>query len=217
MSVDRALQAVLDAAVPFALPLRRSFRGTTVREGVLIEGPSGWGEFAPFGDYSDAAAARWLDSAVEAAFGAYPDRCREQVPVNAIIPGVAAADAAQLTRQAVLEHGCRSVKVKVGSASLADDEARVASVRDMLDAALGPGIGTLRIDANAAWDVPTAAVALRCLGAYGLEFAEQPCRSPEELRALRGRSTCRSPWTSRFAAPPTPRPCGCASSPTSPC
>ena len=67
MTDQPTLSEVLDAAVPFALPLRRRFRGLDVREGVLIKGPSGWGEFAPFDDYSDTAAARWLDSAIEAA------------------------------------------------------------------------------------------------------------------------------------------------------
>src|SRR5690606_27581741 len=37
----------------FAFPLRNRFRGVTVREGVLLRGPAGWGEFCPFDDYSD--------------------------------------------------------------------------------------------------------------------------------------------------------------------
>ncbi|MFM7211456.1 MAG: hypothetical protein ACKOYQ_05545, partial [Actinomycetota bacterium] len=43
---------LLHDAVPYALPLQHRFRGITVREGVLLRGPSGWGEFAPFDDYS---------------------------------------------------------------------------------------------------------------------------------------------------------------------
>ena len=182
---DPGLRALLDAAVPFALPLRRSFRGLSVREGVLIKGPSGWGEFAPFADYTDAAAARWLDSAIEAAFGNLPARVRDEVPVNAIIPGLGSDDAAGLAREAVLVHGCRTIKVKVGSAHLVDDEARVASVRDVLDATLGRGRGSIRIDANGAWDVVRGRVALRRLAAYGIEYVEQPCRTVPELRELR--------------------------------
>lgn len=180
------VQDALQAAVPFALPLRRTFRGLDVREGMLIKGPSGWGEFAPFDDYSDVAAGRWLASAIEASFGAWPAPVRTEIEVNAIIPAVDASDAAGLTREAVLDRGCRTVKVKVGSASLGDDEARVATVRDVLDTVLGRGIGAIRIDANAAWDVPTAARALRRLSAYDLEYVEQPCRTREELRELRG-------------------------------
>jgi o-succinylbenzoate synthase len=186
MVLDGPLRAVLDAAVPFALPLRRTFRGLSVREGVLIKGSAGWGEFAPFDDYSDVAASRWLDSALEAAFGEAPPARRSEIEVNAIIPDVASADAAGLAREAVLERGCRTVKVKVGSPDLADDEARVATVRDVLDTVLGRGRGAIRIDANGAWDVRRGAVALRRLSAYGLEYVEQPCRTADEMRELRG-------------------------------
>lgn len=179
---------VLEAAVPFALPLRREFRGVVVREGVLVKGPSGWGEFAPFDDYSDAAAARWLASAVEAAFGQWPAPVRDRVPVNAIIPAVDSSAAAALAREAVLRDGCRTVKVKVGSVDLADDEARVAAVRDALDTVLGRGVGQVRIDANAAWDVERAVVALRRLGAYGLQYVEQPCATRDDLAAVRRRT-----------------------------
>jgi O-succinylbenzoate synthase len=180
-----SLAEVLESAVPFALPLRRRFRGLEVREGLLIRGPSGWGEFAPFDDYSDAAAARWLASAVEAAFGHWPEARRDRVEVNAIIPAVGADDAAGLAREAVLAHGCRTVKVKVGSPDLADDEARVATVRDVLDTVLGRGQGAIRIDANGAWDVARGASALRRLGAYGLQYVEQPCPTVEQLVELR--------------------------------
>ena len=148
---DARLRAVLDGAVPFALPLRRRFRGIEVREGVLIKGPAGWGEFAPFDDYPDAAAARWLDSAVEAAYGTWAPAVRSSVEVNAIIPAVPSDVAAGMTRDAVLDHGCRTIKVKVGDPNLADDEARVATVRDVLDTPLGRGRGASRIAAEAAW------------------------------------------------------------------
>ncbi len=170
--------------MPFALPLRRRFRGLTVREGVLIKGPSGWGEFAPFDDYSPTAAARWLGSAIEAAYGTWPSPLRNSVPVNAIIPEVSGDDAAVLTREAVLRNGCTTIKVKVGG-SLLDDEARVASVRHALDATLGRGVGRIRIDANAAWDAAQAVRALRRLAEYGLEYVEQPCRTVEEIRQVR--------------------------------
>lgn len=182
--LDPLLAAVLDAALPFALPLRRTFRGLDVREGMLIKGPHGWGEFAPFDDYSDTAAARWLDSAIEASFGELPAARRTQIPVNAIIPAVGSDDAAGLARAAALDAGCRTIKVKVGG-DLADDEARVASIRDVLDTVLGRGQGRIRIDANAAWDVQQAVAALRRLSAYDLEYVEQPCRTAQEMLELR--------------------------------
>ncbi|MFY9231289.1 MAG: o-succinylbenzoate synthase [Candidatus Nanopelagicales bacterium] len=182
-----SLQDVLQSAVPFALPLRRTFRGVDVREGVLIKGPSGWGEFAPFDDYPDRAAARWLASAVEASFGEWPVPLRDEIAVNAIIPAVSSADAAGLARSAILEQGCHTIKVKVGSAALSEDEARVATVRDVLDTVLGRGVGVIRIDANGAWDVERGAVALRRLSAYGIEYVEQPCATREGMRELRSR------------------------------
>jgi len=184
---DSGLEALLREAVPFALPLRRRFRGTTVREGVLLRGPSGWGEFAPFDDYSDAAAAHWLCSAVEAAFGQWPQSMRGHVAVNAIIPAVSSDAAAAMTRAAVLQHGCTTIKVKVaepGEGPL-DDEGRVAAVRDALSAALGTSDGAIRIDANGAWSPDQAIRMLRRLCAYGLEYVEQPCADLEGIGEVR--------------------------------
>lgn len=180
---DPALRQLLESAVPFALRLRRPFRGITVREGLLVRGPSGWGEFAPFDDYDDAGAARWLDGALEAAYGSWPAALRTSIEVNAIIPASSADDAALLTRAAVTVNGCTTIKVKVGS-TLAADESRVATVRDVLDTLLGRGVGAIRIDANGAWTVAQAQTALRRLGSYGLEYVEQPCAHIDELLAL---------------------------------
>jgi O-succinylbenzoate synthase len=85
----------------------------------------------------------------------------------------------------VTASGCRTAKVKVAEPgqTAADDRARVEAVRD----ALGPG-GAIRVDANGAWDVETAAGRLRELDrAVRLEYAEQPCPSLDDLAALRRR------------------------------
>ncbi|HWH29311.1 MAG TPA: o-succinylbenzoate synthase [Mycobacteriales bacterium] len=162
-----------------SVPLHVRFRGVDVREAVLLDGPAGWGEFAPFPEYDDAEAARWLAAAVEAAWTGWPPRVREVVPVNATVPAVR-ADAVP----AVLQRfpGCTTAKVKVAEAghSLDDDVARVAAVR----AALGGG-GRIRVDANGAWTVEQARTALRELATFGLEYAEQPCATVEELAVLR--------------------------------
>lgn len=188
-----SLGELLHDAVPFALPLTRPFRGIRVREGLLIRGPSGWGEFAPFDDYTPQRAAPWLAAAAEAAFGTWPSPRRSSIPVNAIIPAVGPDDAASLARAAVLEHGCTTVKIKVAAPGerLADDEARVASVRDAIDAALRgsdiPGPGSIRLDANAGWSRDEAVRALTRLVAYGLDYVEQPCPDLDDLRAVRER------------------------------
>lgn len=185
MPASPSLEEILDTAIPFALPLHQPFRGLTRREGVLIAGPSGWGEFAPFANYDDEAAARWLASALEAAWGTWPSAVRAHVPVNAILPEVDASTAGDWTRAAVLEQGCRTIKVKVGSAHLADDDDRVGAIRAVLDTLLGRGVGRIRIDANGRWDVARAGEALQVLSVHGLEYVEQPCPDVDDVRALR--------------------------------
>jgi len=171
---------LLDRAHVVTLPLAVRFRGLDVREALLLQGPAGWGEFAPFGEYGDAEAARWLAAAIEAAWDdAPPPARRDAVPVNATVPAVPArAVPGVLARFA----GCTTAKVKVAEPGqdLAADVDRVAAVR----AALGPG-GRIRVDANGGWSLDDAVVALTALRAYGLEYAEQPCAGLDDLRALR--------------------------------
>ena len=170
---------LLDRAHIVALPMRVRFRGVDVREALLLDGPSGWGEFAPFTEYADDESSRWLAAAVEAAYAAWPAAVRDAVPVNATVPAVPAERV-----PAVLARfdGCTTAKVKVAERgqALDDDVDRVAAVR----AAMGPS-ARIRVDANGAWDVGSAADALTRLAAYGLEYAEQPCATVEELVELR--------------------------------
>ena len=70
----------------FSIPLRTRFRGITEREGVLVEGAAGWGEFSPFLEYDAATAAPWLDCAREAADVGWPDPVRDTVSVNVTVP-----------------------------------------------------------------------------------------------------------------------------------
>ncbi len=172
----------LGAVRVYAVPMVERFRGITVREGVLLPGPAGWGEFCPFPEYDDEVAAAWLATALEAAWLGWPPPVRDRVPVNATVPAVGPARA----REIVVASGCRTAKVKVAErpGSLPEDLARVAAVRD----ALGPA-GAVRVDANGAWGVAEAAEALPLLdeAAGGLEYAEQPCRTLEELAAVRAR------------------------------
>jgi len=162
------------------LPLAVRFRGVDVREALLLRGPAGWGEFAPFVEYPDAEAARWLAAAVEAAWDAAPPAAvRDTVPVNATVPAV---DAARVPDVLARFDGCTTAKVKVAEPGqhLQADVDRVAAVRDVLGRA-----GRIRVDANAAWSVEDAVTALAALAPYGLEYAEQPCARLDDLRALR--------------------------------
>src|ERR1700731_3686205 len=68
-----------------AIPMRTRFRGITVREGALIEGPAGWAEFSPFPEYGPRECARWLACALEAALAGWAAPVRERVPVNVTV------------------------------------------------------------------------------------------------------------------------------------
>jgi o-succinylbenzoate synthase len=162
----------------FAIPMPVKFRGTTVREGALLQGPAGWGEFSPFPEYGPRECARWLACALEAAACGWPAPVRASVPVNVTVPAVGPEQAHAI----VAASGCRTAKVKVAEPgqTAVDDVARVEAVRD----ALGPS-GRIRVDANGGWSVSAAERALAALGPFELEYAEQPCRTLEELAELR--------------------------------
>lgn len=185
----------IDEAVPFALRLTRRFRGTELREGVLIRVGDAWGEWAPFPEYADDVAARWLAGALEAARDDWPEPRRTTVEVNAILPALTdLAAITELVTTAVRQDGCTTVKVKVAERgqSFDDDVARIAATRAALDD-VGVTDGRIRVDVNAAWTVDDAAERLPILDdvAGGLEYAEQPCATLLELAELRTRISTR--------------------------
>ncbi|KRF16655.1 O-succinylbenzoate synthase [Nocardioides sp. Soil797] len=164
----------------YSIPLRTQFRGITVREGVLIEGEAGFGEWSPFLEYDPFEAEPWLRCAEEAAAGDWPAPLRDLVPVNVTVP----ATNAERAHEIVLNGGCVTAKVKVAERgqTLGDDLARIEAVRD----AIGPS-GLIRVDANGGWEVDEAITAIRALdqAAGGLEYVEQPCAAVEDLAAVR--------------------------------
>lgn len=177
-SARAALAELLPTLRAYALPMRTRFRGITVREGALLRGPAGWGDFCPFAEYGPAESARWLASAIEAATAGWPDPVRDHVGVNVTVPATGPARAFEIAAGS----GCRTAKVKVAEPgqAAADDIERVAAVRD----ALGRQ-GRIRVDANGGWDVGQAAAMLARLDRYQLEYAEQPCATLDELARLR--------------------------------
>ena len=176
----------VDAVRMYSIPMTTRFRGITVREGLLLEGPAGWGEFCPFDDYDDEVCAWWLATALESAVLGWPAPVRGRIPINATVPVVDPVRAHAI----VTASGCAAAKVKVADHpdSLAEDLARLEAVRD----ALGPD-GAVRVDANGVWDVDTAVAHIAAMDAAagGLEYVEQPCRTIDELAAVRRRVTVR--------------------------
>lgn len=161
-----------------ALPLKSKFRGITVREVALFEGPAGWGEFAPFLEYDDVESSTWLLSAIDAATNSAPPAYRGFVNVNATLPAINSAKEIEELLQSFA--GCDTVKIKVGE-YLAEDIARVARVRALLPKA------KLRLDVNGAWSVEQALVNLNEIyeEVGPLEYIEQPCATLAELRQLK--------------------------------
>ncbi len=170
------LDDILDRLHVVALPMRVTFRGITVRELALIEGPSGWGEFGAFPEYEAPEAAHWLAAALESAYRQPPPPVRDRIPINATVPAV---DAERVPEVLARFPGARTAKVKVAEPgqTLADDVARVEAVRAL--------IPTVRVDANGGWTLDQAVEAATALGA--LEYLEQPCASVAELAELRRR------------------------------
>lgn len=169
-------EEILERSHVVALPMAVKFRGVTMREALLIDGPEGWGEFSPFLEYGPRESAAWLRAGIEAAYEGFPDPRRSKVEVNATIPAVPAAEV-----EAVMGRypGCRVFKVKVAEPgqSLADDIARVLAVRQAAPRA------KIRVDANANWSVQQAIEAAKELGP--LDYMEQPVATIEELREVR--------------------------------
>ena len=166
----------------FAIPARDGWHGFTGCEGMLLEGPQGWGEFSPPAAVAGVRAARYLTAAIEAGTVGWPDPVRGRVAVAVAVPAVEPEPAAAIAATG----GCGTADVRVarGPGSLDDDIARVAAVR----AALGPD-AVIRCDAGGAWDVDTAVAAIAALdrAAGGLDFVEQPCATLPELAEVRRR------------------------------
>ena len=177
---SKMIDQILASMQVVALPLRSKFRGITVREVALFEGPAGWGEFSPFLEYDDAESSNWLLSGIDAATNVAPMAHRGFIKVNATLPAI--NDRKEIEDLLNSFSGCDTVKIKVGS-NLAEDIVRVARVRAFLPKA------KLRLDVNGGWNVDEALVSLyEIFEEVGpLEYVEQPCATLAELRELKAK------------------------------
>ena len=108
---------------------------------------------------------------MEAAIDGFPTARRGDVAVNALVTDTTFDPGALV--------GFDTVKVKM---RMPTDVELVARVRD----AVGPRV-TLRVDANAAWDVDTAVAVAGRLALLDVALLEQPVASLEELAEVRRR------------------------------
>jgi len=173
------LEGALASLRVLALPMRTTFRSLDVRETALIKGESGWGEFAPFVEYSDQESLPWLESAIEAADKALSSALRESIPINATVP--ASNDEAEIEQILSWYPGVDTVKIKVGT-GIKEDLARIQEVRKHLPKA------KIRIDVNGSWSVKEALSNISAIYEVTgdlLEYVEQPVASLDELKQLK--------------------------------
>jgi len=162
-----------------ALPMRTTFRSLNVRETALFRGENGWGEFAPFVEYSDQESLPWLESAIEAADKALSPALRESIPINATVP--ASNDESEIEQILSWYPGVDTVKIKVGT-GIKEDLARIAVVRKHLPRS------KIRIDVNGSWGVKEALFNINVFYEVTgdlLEYVEQPVTSLDELKQLK--------------------------------
>jgi L-Ala-D/L-Glu epimerase len=199
-------RSLLRLSIPFRSPFVSAEAVVTARELVVLrleagDGTVGWGEAAPFEPYDGVPLERAI-AALSGGGGRRPPQARaaeeiarldlearqegrplaepvkDALAVNMTLPGGPPEEAAAGAREGV-RAGFACFKVKVG---LPEDADRVAAVRE----AVGPW-PALRVDANRAWSVEQAVASIRAIEDHDLEFVEQPCRTLEELRQVRGR------------------------------
>ena len=166
----------------FSLTLQEEFRGLRTREGILFEGPWGWGEFSPFPNYTPIQDSLWLIAALESAFTPlkYPDDA--SVAVNAIIGDN--EDSYLGSARALKEFGCTTIKIKVGLDVDRDVERVQEIVRAFVESRQLDKLH-IRLDANGRWGVAQAVDTIAELQSVPIEYIEQPCRSATQLRELR--------------------------------
>jgi O-succinylbenzoate synthase len=160
--------------------MRTTFRSLDVRETALIKGESGWGEFAPFIEYSDQESLPWLESAIEAADKPLSPALRELIPINATVP--ASNDEAEIEQIMSWYPGVDTVKIKVGT-GIREDLARIKAVRKYLPKA------KIRIDVNGSWSPDDALININAIynevAGDSLEYVEQPVANLDELKQLK--------------------------------
>lgn len=127
-------EAGVTAAWVYQIPLTTQFRGITARDGLILAGPGGLAEAAPFWNYAPAVARRWFEGALALAREGFPV-APAPVALNVTVPIVSPEAASRI----VQESGCHTAKVKVADprAGLDADLARVRAVREALDSVWG--------------------------------------------------------------------------------
>lgn len=177
-----SLDELLATAQVLSFPLNTRFRGLTRRTVLLVRGPAGWAEWAPFEEYEPHEAAHWLANTIDMGWTTYSDLHNEWIPVNGTIPAV---DLNTIPHIIARYPGVHVLKLKVAEQGEGKDHdlARIHMIRH-----IAPGC-RIRLDANGGWGRAEAIDMARTLAEAGLEdvidYLEQPCPTIEDLAWLR--------------------------------
>ncbi len=115
------------------------------------------------------------------AFDLAPHPRRTSIPINGLLWG--AREAVLERAEALFYAGYTTLKLKVGQQTLDEDAETVRKV-----SALCGERCSLRLDANRAWDQPTALAFARAIEGCPLAYIEEPLRNPAHLIDFAGRS-----------------------------
>lgn len=159
--------------------MRTPFRGVNHREALIFKGDR-YAEWSPFLEYEDAEAATWLRGALSWANDPLPKLNRDQIRINATLPGVAPEEVSDVLKSF---GSFETVKIKVaaGHENLEHDLARIEKVR-----ALYPN-AKIRLDANGGYTIDQALQLVEKLAGFNVEYLEQPVKTVAELAELRKR------------------------------
>jgi len=189
-------------ALPLVQPVASRVGPLAERAGILIRltdgrGRVGWGDVAPWPGLSreslDQALAElkiWRkyqhqdrsftaqSSAVAFGVESVAAEWEGRLPTTGKIPvnGLLSDEPLATALPALLAAGFRTLKIKVGRQTLRADAERVQEIRRQVGAAIH-----LRLDANRAWALPDAIAFGRLVADTGIEYIEEPVRTPEDI------------------------------------
>lgn len=159
--------------------MRTPFRGVNHREALIFRGDR-YAEWSPFLEYEDAEAATWLRGALSWANDPLPKLNRDQIRINATLPGVAPEEVSDVLK-AFGSFETVKIKVAAGHENLEHDLARIEKVR-----ALYPN-AKIRLDANGGYTIDQALQLVEKLAGFNVEYLEQPVKTVADLAELRKR------------------------------
>ncbi len=172
------IEDLLARVQPFKVGLTTQFRSVNHRIGFVIRGKHGIGEWAPFADYAQAAAAKWLAAALEAADQPRQQLNRNEIAANGIVPALDPAAAVSWAADLLDKYQVNTLKIKVGDS---DQLNRVRAIRSEFSNV------TLRVDANGSYSETEAAELIREFAALEVAVIEQPCATLAQCKAVKGK------------------------------